>query len=254
MTRRNLSLEPFTEPSRLIEIEGCYNLRDVGGYITRDQRRTRWRTLLRSACLHRLTPNSWCALHEHGVRTLIDLRRTSEIGFDGYLVDAAVGLHYQHLPLFDDDLYEVVDKPARNLDKLYQLLLDNCGSQFSTILRAIAAQDSAPALVHCAVGKDRTGLTIALALGVAGVDHTTIADDYALSSALLEPLFEEFRAYALANGGDMQRLERMLVSEHDTMLRTLANLDLRYGGIDTYLARAGMTEAELAGLRVILVE
>lgn len=247
-------MDLYTEPSRQIEIAGAYNLRDIGGYTTRDQRRTRWRTLLRSASLHRLTLENWRQLRGHGVRTIIDLRRTSETGYDGYLVDETVGMRYQHIPLFDDDLYEVVDKPARNLDELYRLLLDNCHAQFVAVLRAIAAQDSAPALVHCAVGKDRTGLAIALALGVAGVDDATIADDYALSSPLLEPIFEEFRAYERANGGDMQRLENMLVSERDTMLRTLAYLNAHYGGINSYLSRAGMAEAELVELHAILVE
>ena len=247
-------MDRSTEPSRQIEIAGAYNLRDIGGYTTRDQRCTRWRTLLRSASLHRLTLDSWRTLRDHGVRTIIDLRRTSETGYEGYLVDEAFGMRYQHIPLFDDDLYDVVDKPARTLDELYRLLLDNCSAQFAAVLRAIAAQDSAPALIHCAVGKDRTGLAIALALGVAGVDEATIADDYALSSALLEPIFEEFRAYERANGGDMQRLENMLVSERDTMLRTLAYLDTHYGGVEAYLSRAGMTEAELAQLHAVLVE
>jgi protein-tyrosine phosphatase len=247
-------LDPYTEPSRRIAIAGGYNLRDIGGYITRDQRRTRWRTLLRSASLHRLTPASWRMLRDHGVQTIIDLRRTSETEYDGYRVDATFGMRYQHIPIFDDDLYEIVDQPARNLDELYQLLLDNCSAQFAAVLRTIAAQNSAPALVHCAVGKDRTGLAIALALGVAGVDAATIAEDYALSGALLEPIFEEFRAYERASGGDMQRLENMLVSERDTMLRTLAYLDAHYGGATVYLSRAGMTEAELARLHAILVD
>lgn len=107
-------MDPYTEPSRQIEIVGGYNLRDIGGYTTRDQRRTRWRTLLRSASLHRLTPESWRMLRGHGVRTIIDLRRTSETEYDGYRVDETFGMRYQHLPLFDDDLYEVVDQPARN--------------------------------------------------------------------------------------------------------------------------------------------
>jgi hypothetical protein len=46
----------------------------------------------------------------------------------------------------------------------------------------------------------------------------------------------------------------MLVSERDTMLRTLAYLDAHYGGINAYLSRAGMAEAELVGLHAILVE
>jgi hypothetical protein len=108
--RGSSSLDSYTELSRQIAIAGGYNLRDIGGYTTRDQRHTRWRTLLRSASLHRLTPESWRMLRDHGVRTIIDLRRTSETGYDGYLIDETFGMRYQHIPLFDDDLYEVVDK------------------------------------------------------------------------------------------------------------------------------------------------
>jgi protein-tyrosine phosphatase len=242
------------EESRHIQIEGCYNLRDVGGYAARDGRRIRWRTLLRSDSLHRLPPASWRALRDQGVRTIIDLRRPGEIGRAGYRVDEELGLRYRHMPLFDDQAYLVIDQPARDLDEMYRLFLDNCAAQFGAILRAIAATGGAAALVHCAVGKDRTGLTIALALGAAGVPAETIAQDYALSSALLAPLYEEFRDFERRRGGDMARLERILESRHETMLRALAYLEAGYGGIQGYLQHAGLIEAELEGLRGVLLE
>lgn len=43
---------------RLLALEGCYNIRDIGGYETLDGKKTRWRTVLRSDSLHRLTPAS----------------------------------------------------------------------------------------------------------------------------------------------------------------------------------------------------
>jgi protein-tyrosine phosphatase len=246
-------LDTHTEALRHIKIEGCYNLRDVGGYPTHDGRRTRWRTLLRSDSPHRLTPASWRELHGYGVRTIIDLRRPGELLHMGYSVEVA-GVRYRHLPIFDDEAQRVVDPPARDLDELYRLLLDHCGAQFGGVLRAIAADGGAPALIHCAVGKDRTGLTIALALGVAGVDRETIAEDYSLSSALLSPLNDEIRASEREQGADMERLERILESRHDTMLRALAYIDERFGGVASYLARAGMPLEELERLNAVLVE
>ncbi|HEX5689144.1 MAG TPA: tyrosine-protein phosphatase, partial [Roseiflexaceae bacterium] len=177
-------MESDTEALRFITLDGCYNMRDVGGYRTRDGHRTRWRTLLRSDSLHRLTPQSWAALREHGVRTIIDLRRPAELRYSGYTVDDANGMRYQHLPIFDDEMYELVDQPAQDLDQLYQLLLDHCSGSFAGVLRTVGADGGAPALIHCAVGKDRTGLSIALALQVAGVDAETIAEDYSHSSGL----------------------------------------------------------------------
>jgi len=238
---------------RHIKIDGCYNLRDVGGYPTRDGGRTRWRTLLRSDSLHRLTPASWRQLRSYGVRNIIDLRRPSELLYAGYSVEGN-GVRYQHLPIFDDELHHIVDPPAYDLDELYRLLLDHCGIQFAAVLRAIAAEGGAPALIHCAVGKDRTGLSIALALSVAGVAPETIAEDYSLSSTLLSPLNDKIRASEREQGADMERLERILESRHETMLRAMAYIDEGFGGIAGYLARAGMAEEELERLNAVLVE
>jgi protein-tyrosine phosphatase len=247
-------LETQAETHRHIKIDGCYNLRDVGGYATSDGWRTRWRALLRSDSLHRLTPDGWRGLHEHGLRTIVDLRRPAEVARAGYQIADEGGARYQHIPIFDDEAYHTVDAPARDLDDLYRLLLDNCAAQFAAVLRAISAEGAAPALIHCAVGKDRTGLAVALALGVAGVSRTTIAMDYALSYELLAPLYDDWRADVRERGGDLQRLERMIDTRSETMIRTLEYVDARYGGVDGYLGRAGFTASERQTLREALIE
>lgn len=43
-------------------------------------------------------------------------------------------------------------------------------------------------LIHCAMGKDRTGVVVALLLSLAGVPHETIAEDFSLSEAHLDHL------------------------------------------------------------------
>ena len=242
------------EQLRQIKIDGCYNLRDVGGYATDDGRRTRWRALLRSDSLHRLTPDGWRGLHEHGLRTIIDLRGPAEIARAGYQIAAEAGARYQHIPIFDDEAYHMVDAPARDLPELYRLLLDHRAAQFVAVLRAISAEGAAPALIHCAIGKDRTGLAVALALGVAGVPRDTIATDYALSNELLAPLYDSWRADVRERGGDLARLERMIDTRSETLLQTLEYLDARYGGPQSYLEWAGFDEAEQRTLRAGLVE
>jgi protein-tyrosine phosphatase len=247
-------LDTPAEQIRHIKIDGCYNLRDVGGYATADGRRTRWRALLRSDSLHRLTPEGWRGLHEHGLRTIIDLRRPGEVARAGYQIAAASAARYQHIPIFDDQAYHVVDAPARDLDELYRLLLDHRAAQFAAVLRAIGADGAAPALIHCAVGKDRTGLAIALALTIVGVPRATIVTDYALSRELLSPLYDSWRADVRERGGDLERMERMIDTRQENMLRTLEYLDARYGGVASYLAQAGLTEEETKRLKQVLVE
>lgn len=239
-------------PERSIRLERSYNIRDVGGYATGDGRRVRWRRLLRSDSLHALTPSSQQALRDHGLQTIIDLRRPSEAAKKPNVFAAANGLVYRNLPLFDDDVADVVDAPADTLEELYVRYVDMCQPQLRTILSSVVAASDAPLLVHCAVGKDRTGLVIALTLGALGVERDTIAADYSLSHALLAPLFEQERSTVLADR--LPRYERMIQSPRETMEHVLAHFDHEYGGLSRYLATIGITDAQVARLRANLLE
>jgi len=239
-------------PERLITIEGCYNLRDTGGYAARGGT-TRWRTLLRSASPHLMPEASWGPLGALGLRTLIDLRRPSEAQREGYHTLVAPPMRYAPMPLFDDRERLVVDKPANNLGEFYRLALKHCGGQFRAVIQTIA-EDPDPVLVHCAVGKDRTGMVIVLALGALGVAHETLAADYAMSNELLRPLEEPMRAKMRAQGADMERFERMMESRYEVMIDTLAHLDAEYGGFSGYMEQIGLAPATLEKLRQKLVE
>lgn len=61
-------MEKFSNLQRHLPLEGSYNIRDIGGYLTADGYQTRWKTILRSDSLHRLTPASQQALIEYGIK------------------------------------------------------------------------------------------------------------------------------------------------------------------------------------------
>ena len=65
-------------PGRRLELEGLFNLRDVGGYPAAGGRSVRWRTLLRSDALHQLDAAGSAVLAGLGLRTVLDLRTTME--------------------------------------------------------------------------------------------------------------------------------------------------------------------------------
>ena len=67
------------DEARLISIEGVANLRDVGGYRTRDGRTVRHGRLLRSASLHLLDEEGQQELLRRGLRHVIDLRHDHEL-------------------------------------------------------------------------------------------------------------------------------------------------------------------------------
>lgn len=242
----------INQPERSISLDGSYNIRDVGGYSTQDGRYVRWRKLLRSDSLHALTPASQQSLRDHGLRTIIDLRRPSEAAAKPNVFASAQGLVYRNMPMFDDTTARTVDAPANTLEELYTRYIDMCQPQLYTIMSTIVAASAAPLLVHCAVGKDRTGLVIALTLGALGVADQTIADDYALSHALLRPLFELERPTVRAERLD--RYELMIQSPRGAMEHVLGYLDQQYGGAGSYVAALGITPEQIEMLRANLLE
>ncbi len=237
---------------RHLRLAHSYNVRDAGGYNTHDGRRVRWRRLLRSDSLHQLTPESQQTLRDHGLRTIIDLRRPGEAAERPNVFAAAQGLRYRNMPVFDDAAAATVDAPADSLEELYERYIDMCQPQIGAILAAVVEAAEAPLLVHCAVGKDRTGLVIALTLGALGVPEPTIADDYAISAGLLTPLFDQERPNVAAER--RARFERMIISPRETMLYVLAHLRQRYGGVGGYVEQVGIGAQQVERLRASLLE
>ncbi|MBO9326889.1 MAG: tyrosine-protein phosphatase [Roseiflexus sp.] len=243
----------MTLDQRHIPLEGAHNVRDVGGYMTVDGRITRWRRLLRADSLHHLTIEDQQRLRAYGVRTIIDLRLPFEVAHNPNVFAKAHDVHYTNLPLITERSETSIESRASSVSELYCLMLDECQEPIRQILATIAEAD-APVLVHCFVGKDRTGLITALALRATGVPVETIADDYALSEALTVALLAEIRAMLIRLGYDVTRFDRLSPAPREAMIATMAYLDERYGGIETYLTSIGLTDAQLAGLRRLLLE
>lgn len=243
----------MTLEQRHIRLEGAYNVRDVGGYSTLDGRVTQWRRLLRADSLHRLTAEDQQRLRDYGVRTIIDLRLPFEVKHNPNVFARADDVRYVNLPLITERSETSIESRAGSVGELYRLMLDECQEPIRQTLATMAETD-APVLVHCFVGKDRTGLIAALALGAAGVPVETIADDYALSAPLTVSLIAEIRATLIRLGYDIARFDRLSPAPREAMISTMAHLNERYGGVEAYLAAIGLTAAQRDGLRRLLLE
>jgi protein tyrosine/serine phosphatase len=109
-------------------------------------------------------------------------------------------------------------------------------------------------VIHCAAGKDRTGLISALLLGLVGVPAETIAADYAMTAELLRPRERQW----LESLDPQERADREAMIARDAptaevMLAVLAGLTERYGGVEPYLLEAGVSRADLERLRERLI-
>ncbi|MFN8440217.1 MAG: tyrosine-protein phosphatase [Caldilineaceae bacterium] len=248
------------QPSqRHLPLAGTYNLRDLGGYPTQDRKTTRWRTFFRCDGLHRLSPVGQQALIDLGLRSVIDLRFPFEVQNEPNVFVGKHPVRYHHISLmsnlFDASHVDQKRLVPSSLEVIYCGILNRCQGTLRTIFEVMSdEQEHGIILFHCTAGKDRTGLIAALLLGLAGVEPTVIAEDYALTDRYLTGLKQELRAKAAAVGEDMAHYERMLESKPEAMCNTLAYIERKYGGVRLYLQQIGLVEAKIDALREALVE
>ncbi len=234
---------------RLIDLEGCNNFRDLGGYPAADGGELRWRVLFRSDALHHLTPEDVvCLRDEIGIRDVVDLRSTGEIRSDGRgpIEDGAFRLH--HLPLFDGQIVDSPRPPEElTLADRYFLLAEMAKDAIARVVVTLA-ESSAPAVYHCAAGKDRTGVISAVLLGLLGVKDEIIVADYAATQENLDAIIERL----MATEGYEEMLEALppdtLHAEPQTMISLLNQVRSRYGSMREYVRSAGVSDAHIARL------
>jgi protein-tyrosine phosphatase len=239
------------EPTRLVALRGTRNLRDLGGYPTIDGRYTRWQTLYRSDCLDQLDEDGQAWLVGAGLRTIIDLRDDGEVAERPNVFADSLRIAYVRIPLWDEPLRP--DKTP-NIADGYLGELDERGERLCAIFKAVVEPAALPALIHCAAGKDRTGLAVALLLAAAGVTSDAISQDYALSAHCLGPTYlAEGRTWALNQGRDWAAWAHVFETPPERMLKTLDYVDQQFGGIEAYLADHGLERDQLERLRDLLV-
>lgn len=173
-------------PPRALDWDGLRNVRDLGGLPTplSTNGSTAWGRLARGPRPEQLTQRGWDAASAWGLRTVIDLRCPEEVGRQPgdpevsppeqlALVAAPIEDHSD--PGFRAVCLPILDSPAywRHHVRLLPGMI-------RTALQAIARSEPG-ILLHCAAGRDRTGLMTALLLANAGVPSASIVADYAQS-------------------------------------------------------------------------
>ncbi len=242
-----------SESTRALAWDACLNVRDLGGLATADGRRIRRGALVRSDQLCRLNDGGRAALLAHGVRTVIDLRTPAEAEKDPDPIWHEHGVDYVLMPQQSEQLWREPGWIARTRAERDAMALDQRAEQIVAMARAVAQAAPGGVLIHCLAGKDRTGIAVALLLGLAGVSEANIAADYTLSESALAAE----RAAALEAAPDDEtrtRIERGYDARAETMLATLAHLRARHGGAEAYLVRGGLSAADTQRIRARLLD
>jgi protein-tyrosine phosphatase len=282
--RAGIGSEAMTDEPRWLPLDGAANARDLGGLPTEAGGETAPGRLLRSDNLQGLTPGDVRLLVDDvGLRTVVDLRTDVEVELEGPgpltrepLVDV------RHLTLFpesggrtDVDADTVLPwqaggedarrgsalpdtppgeapEPGSRAIAFYLAYLRDRPDNVVAALRAIADSDGAT-IVHCAAGKDRTGVVVALALSVAGVPRDRIVADYVATADRMRPLLARLKASDTYREDLDSRPDDSHRPRAETMRRFLAHLDEHCGGPLGWLESAGFGPADMDRLRSRLV-
>lgn len=256
--------------TRWIDLEGAVNVRDLGGLATVDGGTTRFGRVYRSDNLQGLTGRDVELLVEElKLRHVVDLRSGAEVSLEGPgPLTAVPEVSIHHFTLFAEGGRNTdVEADTIEADKVlpwqeqieedlaelrvtgfyYGYLRDRPDSVLSA-LRALAHDDGA-AIVHCAAGKDRTGVVSALALEVAGVTREAIVADYVATGDRLEGILERLRASPTYRDD----LDSRPADDHrpraEYIEQFLRVLDDRFGGPLPWLASQGWAESDSRTLR-----
>lgn len=220
----------------MLRWDGCVNVRDLGGLPLTGGGETAFGVVVRADWLPGLSEGGRRALVDYGV-SLIDLRPEREHE-DGGLEPLPVPVVRQAMD--PRPLPAAWDWPS--MREAYLALADHYRAEFAQALTLLGDAEP-PAAIHCAGGRDRTGIACGMALWLAGVEPDTIAADHALSDENWAPHNEGWLA-AAPDETERERRRRILEPPGRTLADVLEEIEHREG-IRQLLLGAGADSAAL---------
>ncbi|RSS59381.1 tyrosine-protein phosphatase [Streptomyces sp. WAC01280] len=235
------------------ELAEVRNFRDVGGLPTTDGRAVRPGRLFRSGHLAHATEADAAFLASLGLHTVFDFRNEADRRVEGADVELP-GVRNVNIPLNDpadgkefwrlvregeiEQLREILGngKAATRMSDSYRKMVVERTSEHSRILHSMA-EESVPALMHCAAGKDRAGLSIAITLLALGVEREAIEADYVKSN---DP-HRRYKVRRSSTSADamspevMELLSPLFDARVEYLRAAFETIDATWGSVETYL-------------------
>ena len=214
--------------NRIFDSDNIQNLRDVGGYFTKENEQMRWGKLYRSGNLSDLSVGDIDMLQKLNIKTIIDFRRMDQLEeYPDVLPSDKV--EYMRIPVdvncFNSDVKnKILEGMFLKGDAIvytqdcYRTIIDKHGEEFARFFDVLCNENNYPILFHCGWGKDRTGLASFFVLKALGIQPPSIDEDYLSSNQGID------KKVILENGEDLPES----VQEAITMIATADISHLRY--------------------------
>jgi protein-tyrosine phosphatase len=258
------------------ELSGAWNFRDVA-----EETGIQAGRLFRSSELSGLSEEGGRRLVELGITDVADLRSAREVERHGTgAVPAGVQVHHLHFhevsAMAGEAPHEsafqkiMTEKPddeditaaaLRFMTEEYRRFPTLGGAQRA--VRQVISMLGAgrPVIAHCFAGKDRTGFTVATALDAVGVDRDAILADFLRSNdaipQLREQIMKSIRERTETDEeftfAEARLTDAVLGVREEYLDASRRSIDENYGGLPGYLEAAGVTDEDVAKLRITLL-
>lgn len=247
-----------------VALEGIFNLRDLGGYETVDGRVVRNGCLFRSDELHALTESDLEVVASLGIRVLFDLRNETERTLKPNPVIDGVEVYERDAPPAEGASLSLEDQiatgitPQRDDEEfggVYVFLLTHLADDFRRVVELAVDAAERPLLYHCVAGKDRTGITSAILLGLLGVDDETILDDYELTTKYWTPnRIIQMKDFLDEHGADHEHIQHLISARRPVLTKAIKHIHDEYGGYENYVTQVlGIAPDKITRMRETLL-
>lgn len=254
-----------------IKLEGAVNVRDLGNYVTTENRVIKPNRLIRGAALNAITLKDKAKIYDElNIRQVIDFRTLAEIAelpnqrIEGVAdTNIAVMSDLGHGASLADIIAEVSKAPTSNafLMEINRRLVmeDTAQAGYRQFMQGLLATPDSATYWHCAAGKDRTGFGAALILKTLAVDNKTILRDYLLSNPGRAEennrKLAEISASMPLEPAVYQAIKRGLEVDGHYILNALQTIDDNYGSTSAYLDEViGFSETDINDFKKIYLK
>jgi protein-tyrosine phosphatase len=242
------------KPTTPLLLESQPNFRDLGGFPTSDGRKIKSGLLFRSGDLHSWTDNELQNLEKLNIGTIIDFRsdREREHRPDSVISSVKSIMNLVIPDLTREQATEYLNSGnAKGLETLlidvYITMVNDNQREYKEFFHILAHTNHLPILFHCAAGKDRTGLASLFLMTALGVEKKLILEDYfstnihnlEYSNKIIEKINE------MGLNGELMR--PMMEVREEYLNAALGEIDLKYGGLNTFLT--DILKAEIGTLK-----
>ena len=243
---------------RHYSFEGCFNFRDIGGYLNQDGKKVKRGLYFRAGRQDRMTNKDLAQLSDLNISTQIDLRKQEEVLDQGRGPLEDMGAKYINISVIPEGGSEKLNKLVGDTSisgKRYLGYLEFGPTSWLRLFGILADEENLPVLLHCTAGKDRTGVSTAFLLSVLGVSRDIIEADYLLTNLDTERQADFIEStVGYPEGYNREKMISIAGVPKDAMKDFLDGVESKWGSVVNYLEKIGVTQEQMDQVRLNFLE